>query len=176
VVKLESPDDAVRVAKAIDDKFANSSFETKSETESAFAAYFAKQFGNIELLILTIGSVVFFTLLLVTGNTMAISVRERTSELAVLKAIGFSGRAVLFFVLAESVMIALVGSLIGLTLAYLAIPAIGLALAGLLPPLILSKSVLTLGLGFALLVGIASGLLPGVGAMRLRVVDALRRV
>src|SRR6266704_3462492 len=100
VVKLDSPDDAVRVAKAIDEKFANSSFETKTETESAFAAYFVKQFGNIELLILTIGSVVFFTLLLVTGNTMAISVRERTSELAVLKAIGFSGRAVLFFVLA----------------------------------------------------------------------------
>src|SRR2546429_407517 len=103
VVKLDSPDDAVRVAKAIDEKFANSSFETKTETESAFAAYFVKQFGNIELLILTIGSVVFFTLLLVTGNTMAISVRERTSELAVLKASGFSGRAVLFFVLAESV-------------------------------------------------------------------------
>src|SRR5207244_11461258 len=75
VVMLDSPDDAVRVAKAIDETFANSSFETKSETESAFAAYFVKQFGNIELLILTIGSVVFFTLLLVTGNTMAISVR-----------------------------------------------------------------------------------------------------
>ncbi|PYU79291.1 MAG: hypothetical protein DMG51_17505, partial [Acidobacteria bacterium] len=113
VVKLDSPDDAVRVAKAIDEKFANSSFETKSETESAFAAGFVKQFGNIEVLILTIGSVVFFTLLLVTGNTMAISVRERTSELAVLKAIGFSGRAVLFFVLAESVVIALVGGFLG---------------------------------------------------------------
>src|SRR5437762_282 len=133
VVRLDSPDDAVRVAKAIDEKFANSSFETKTETESAFAAYFVKQFGNIELLILTIGGVVFFTLLLVTGNTMAISVRERTSELAVLKAIGFSGRAVLFFVLAESVVIALVGGFLGLTLAYLAIPVIGVALTGLLP-------------------------------------------
>src|SRR5690242_9383920 len=148
VVKLESPDDAVRVAKAIDERFANSSFETKTETESAFAAGFAKQFGNIELLILSIGSVVFFTLLLVTGNTMAISVRERTSELAVLKAIGFSGRAVLFFVLAESVVIALVGGFIGLALAYLTIPVIGIALTGLLPPLLLSKSLLTLGLGF----------------------------
>src|SRR5260221_495767 len=112
VVKLNSPDDAVPVAKAIDEKFANSSFETKTETESAFQAGFAKQFGNIELLILTIGSVVFFTLLLVTGNTMAISVRERTGELAVLKAIGFSDRSVLFFVLAESLVIALIGGLI----------------------------------------------------------------
>src|SRR5712692_3193527 len=100
ILKLDSPDDAVRVAQAIDEKFANSSFETKTETESAFAAGFAKQFGNIEFLILTIGSVVFFTLLLVTGNTMAISVRERTSELAVLKAIGVTDRSVLFLVLA----------------------------------------------------------------------------
>ncbi|HWW17309.1 MAG TPA: FtsX-like permease family protein [Candidatus Saccharimonadales bacterium] len=176
VVKLDSPDDASRVAKAIDEKFANSSFETKTETESAFAAYFAKQFGNIELLILTIGGVVFFTLLLVTGNTMAISVRERVGELAVLKAIGFSGRAVLFFVLAESIIIAFVGGLLGLTLAYLLIPVIGIALTGLLPPLILSKTLLTLGLGFAILVGVASGLLPGIGAMRMRVVNALRRV
>jgi len=176
VVKLNSPDDAVRVAKAIDEKFANSSFETKTETESAFQAGFAKQFGNIELLILTIGSVVFFTLLLVTGNTMAISVRERVGELAVLKAIGFSGRAVLFFVLAESIIIAFVGGVLGLTLAYLLIPIIGIFLTGLLPPLILSKTLLTLGLGFAVIVGIASGLLPGIGAMRMRVVNALRRV
>ncbi|HEX4646792.1 MAG TPA: ABC transporter permease, partial [Verrucomicrobiae bacterium] len=176
VVKLDSPDDAARVAKAIDEKFANSSFETKTETESAFAAGFAKQFGNIELLILTIGGVVFFTLLLVTGNTMAISVRERIGELAVLKAIGFSGQAVLFFVLAEAVVIALVGGLLGLTLAYLLIPVIGLALAGLLPPLILSKAFLILGIGFALIVGIISGILPGISAMRMRVVNALRRV
>jgi putative ABC transport system permease protein len=78
--------------------------------------------------------------------------------------------------LAESVVIALVGGLLGLTLAYLLIPVIGLALTGLLPPLILSKSLLTLGVGFALVVGVISGLLPGIGAMRMRVVNALRRV
>ena len=176
VLKLDTPDDAVRVAKAIDTEFANSSTETKTETESAFQAGFAKQLGNIEFLILTIGGVVFFTLLLVTGNTMAISVRERTSELAVLKAIGFTDRFVLFFVLAESLVIALIGGLIGLGLAILAIPAVGAALNGLMPPLLLSAVMLLIGLGFALLVGAASGLLPGLGAMRLRVVDALRRV
>ena len=176
VLKLDNPDDAVRVAKAIDTEFANSSTETKTETESAFQAGFAKQLGNIEFLILAIGGVVFFTLLLVTGNTMAISVRERTSELAVLKAIGFTDRFVLFFVLAESLVIALIGGLIGLGLAILAIPAVGAALNGLMPPLLLSAVMLSIGLGFALLVGAASGLLPGLGAMRLRVVDALRRV
>jgi putative ABC transport system permease protein len=176
VLKLDSPDDAVRVGKAIDEGFANSSTETKTETESAFQAGFAKQLGNIEFLILSIGGVVFFTLLLVTGNTMAISVRERTGELAVLKAIGYSDRFVLYFVLAEALVIALIGGLLGLGLAMLAIPVVGSALNGLLPPLLLSVSVLAGGLGFAVLVGAASGLLPGIGAMRMRVVDALRRV
>jgi putative ABC transport system permease protein len=176
VLKIDNPEDAPRIAKAIDTMFSNSDFETKTETESAFAAGWVKQFGNIEFLILTIGAVVFFTLLLVTGNTMAISVRERIGELATLKAIGFGDRKILFFVLAESLTIALVGGLLGLGLAALAIPVLGAALNGLLPTLILSPAILSVGLGTALLVGIISGLLPGIGAMRMRVVNALRRV
>jgi putative ABC transport system permease protein len=176
VLKLDQPDDAPRVAKAIDEMFANSPYETKTETESAFAASWVKQFGNIEFLILSIGAVVFFTLLLVTGNTMAISVRERTAELAVLKAIGFTDRSVLFFVLSEALLIALFGGLIGLALAVFAVPLLATALNGLLPNLILSYTVLASGLVFALVVGAASGILPGIGAMRMRVVDALRRV
>jgi putative ABC transport system permease protein len=176
ILRLDDPGDAPRVAKAIDDMFANSPYETKTETESAFAAGWVKQFGNIEFLILSIGVVVFFTLLLVTGNTMAISVRERTGELAVLKAIGFTDRSVLFFVLSEALLIALFGGLIGLALAIFAVPLIAAGLNGLLPPLVLSYTILAAGLGFALIVGAASGLLPGVGAMRMRVVDALRRV
>jgi len=176
VLKIDNPDDAPRIAKAIDTMFANSDFETKTETESAFAAGWVKQFGNIEFLILTIGAVVFFTLLLVTGNTMAISVRERIGELATLKAIGFSDRTILFFVLAESLTIALVGGLLGLGLAALAIPVLAAALNGLLPTLILSPAILSVGLATALLVGVISGLLPGIGAMRMRVVNALRRV
>jgi len=176
ILRLDSPDDAVRVAKAIDAKYANSSFETKTETESAFQAGFAKQFGNIELLILSIGTVVFFTLLLVTGNTMAISVRERIAELAVLKAIGVKDSSVLFLVLGESLLIALIGGAIGLSLAVLAIPAMSAMLNGFLPPLILSKPLLMLGLLFAVFVGMLSGLVPGIGAMRMRVVNALRRV
>jgi putative ABC transport system permease protein len=176
VLKIDNPEDAPRIAKAIDSMFTNSDFETKTETESAFAAGWVKQFGNIEFLILTIGAVVFFTLLLVTGNTMAISVRERIGELATLKAIGFSDRTILFFVLAESLIISLVGGLLGLGLAALAIPVLAAALNGLLPTLILSPAILSVGLGTALLVGIVSGLLPGIGAMRMRVVNALRRV
>ena len=119
---------------------------------------------------------VFFTLLLVTGNTMAISVRERTPELAVFKAIGYSDRFVLFFVLAEALTIALIGGGLGLILATILLPFIANALNGMLPGLVLSKSMLLDGLILALVTGIISGFLPGVGAMRLRVVNALRRV
>jgi putative ABC transport system permease protein len=176
VLRVNNPDDSVRIAKAIDDKFTNSSSETKTETESAFAAGWVKQFGNIKFLIMTIGSVVFFTLLLVTGNTMAISVRERTAELAVLKAIGYSGPRVLMFILAESLAIALIGGMLGLGLALLAVPALAKSLNGLLPQLLLEPSILILGLIAAISVGIASGILPGVSAMRMRVVEAFRRV
>jgi len=176
VLKLDNPDDAARISKTIDTMFANSSSETKTETESAFAIGFIKQFGNIEFLIESIGIVVFFTLLLVTGNTMAISVRERISELGVLKAIGFSDRSILFFVLAESLVIALIGGVVGLGLALLAVPLLGAALNGLLPALVLSPAILSLGLLVAVLVGALSGVLPGIGAMRMRVVNALRRV
>jgi len=176
VLQVDNPDNAPRIAKAVDAEFANSPFETKTETESAFAAGWVKQFGNIKFLIVTIGSVVFFTLLLVTGNTMAISVRERTNELAVLKAIGFSDRMVLGFVLGESLAIAVVGGGLGLLLAFALIPVLSRLLAGLVPVLFLSPGILLLGFVTALLVGFISGLLPGLGAMHLRVVNALRRV
>jgi putative ABC transport system permease protein len=176
VLKLDSPDDAVRISKAIDAEFANSPYETKTETESTFAANWVKQFGNIQFLIVSIGTVVFFTLLLVTGNTMAISVRERTSELAVFKAIGYSDRAILFFVLSESLIIALIGGVLGLLLALVAVPALAKALNGLLPSLVLSPLMLVFGLILAVLVGLVSGILPGFAAMRMRVANALRRV
>jgi putative ABC transport system permease protein len=175
VVQLANPDDAVSITKKIDDDFANSPFETFTQTEKAFAMFFVKQMGNIEFLVIVIGSVVFFTLLLVTGNTMAIAVRERTGELAVLKTVGFPDRGVLGLILAESVLIAGQGGLIGLVLAKL------FTLGGGPAPGILGNFYLpwgSLGLGFALALGagVVAGLLPGVAAMRLRVVDALRRV
>jgi len=174
-VKIEHPDDAMRIAKAIDADFANSPYETRTDTEKAFAASWVKQFGNIQFLILTIGGVVFFTLLLVTGNTMAIAVRERTGELAVLKAVGYSDRFVLFLVLAESLIISAVGGGLGLALAKLFTLG-GDPTRGLLPLFYLPGPAMMVGLLAALLVGIASGIVPAVAAMRLRVVNALRRV
>jgi len=175
VVRLANPDDAVKVTRTIDEGFANSPFETLTQTEKAFATAFAKQMGNIEFLVITIGSVVFFTLLLVTGNTMAIAVRERTGELAVLKTVGFSGPGVLALILAEAVLIAGQGGLIGLGLAKLFTLG-GDPTRGLLGTFYLSWGSLGLGFMLALGVGAVAGILPAVAAMRLRVADALRRV
>ena len=174
-VKLDHPDDSLRISKAIDGEFANSPFETHTDTEKAFAAGWVKQFGNIQFLIMAIGGVVFFTLLLVTGNTMAIAVRERTGELAVLKAVGYSDRFVLLFVLFESLIIALIGGAVGLGLAKLFTLG-GDPTRGLLPFFFLPGQAILAGLALTVLVGAISGLIPAIGAMRLRVVDALRRV
>jgi putative ABC transport system permease protein len=175
MVRIADPDDAVRVVKAIDAEFANSPWETKTDTEKAFAASWVKMMGNIEFLILSIGSVVFFTLLLVSGNTMAIAVRERFRELAVLKAVGFSDRFVLVLVMAETMVVAAVGGGIGLALAKL-FSLRGDPTGGLLPFFYLGPNAILLGFMLALGVGLMAGTLPALTAMRLRVVDALRRV
>jgi putative ABC transport system permease protein len=174
-VRVANPDDAVRLVRAIDEEFVNSPWETKTDTEKSFAASFVKQMGNIELLILTIGSVVFCTLLLVTGNTMAIAVRERVRELAVLKAIGYPDGFVLILVLAETLVVAAVGGGLGLLLAKL-FTLRGDPTHGLLPFFYLPPQAIGLGFLLAMAVGLAAGLLPALAAMRLRVVEALRRV
>jgi putative ABC transport system permease protein len=170
---VNNPDQAMAVSKAIDAEFGNSASETRTQTESAFAAAMVKQMGNIEFLITSIGAVVFFTLLLVTGNTMAIAVRERTNELATLKAIGFTSKFVLGLVLAESLLIAALGGTVGLWLARMIVQqdiTNGLIL------LYLPISALVVGLAIALLTGVMAGAIPAFNAMRLNVATALRRL
>ena len=174
-LRVKDPDQSVQIARTIDDTFANSPYETKAETEKAFAAGWVKQMGNIEFLILSIGSVVFFTLLLVTGNTMAIAVRERIRELAVLKAIGYSDTTLLLLILSESLIIAALGGAVGLALAK-AFTLRGDPTGGMLPFFYLQAPAIWTGIGLALAIGAISGVTPAVSAMRLRVVDALRRV
>jgi putative ABC transport system permease protein len=174
-VRVVNPDDAAPIGKAIDTEFANSTNETRTSTEKAFAASFVKQMGNIEALIMTIGSVVFFTLLLVTGNTMASAVRERTNEMAVLKAIGYSDGFLLALILVESEIIALVGGLLGLGFAKL-ITSGGDPTGGFLPAFVLPANAIVAGVAATLVVGALAGAIPAITAMRLRVVDALRRV
>jgi putative ABC transport system permease protein len=173
IVRVEDPEDAAKVVATIDEEFRNSANETRTQTESAFAAGFVRQMGNIEFLILAIGSVVFFTLLLVTGNTMAIAVRERTNDLAVLKAVGYSDGFVLGLVLTEAALIAGVGGVVGLWLAHV---VVSWDITGGLIALYLPGAAVAGGVVVALGTGVLAGLFPALGAMRLSVVDALRRV
>jgi putative ABC transport system permease protein len=173
-VRVSDPDKAAGVASAIDAEFANSPQETKSEPEGAFIQGFANQIGNIAFIIVSIMSAVFFTILLVAGNTMAYTVRERTNELAVLKAIGFTDRGVLGLVLGESLALTLVGGVLGLGLAMLLV-SMGDPTDGSFPVFYLPSSSLLLGLLLIVAMAFVAGILPALQAQRLQIADALRR-
>lgn len=173
-IRVKDPAEADHVAAAIDREFANSPTETKTEPEGAFAAGFAQQVGDIGLIVTGILSAVFFTILLVSGNTIAQSVRERTEEIGVLKAIGFPNGLVLALVLAESTLIAALGGFLGLGLAWL-LTAGGSPAPSLLPVFYFPTQDLLLGAGLVLLLGLVTGAVPALQAMRLGVAEALRR-
>jgi putative ABC transport system permease protein len=174
-VRINDPDHAAAVSKAIDNEFSNSSYETTTQTERSYMAGFIKQIGNIKLIILVIGGVVFFTLLLITGSNMAMSVRERTSDIGIMKTLGFSDARILLMVLAESLLIALIGGGIGLGLAKL-FTLHGDPTGGLLVSFELDQTSIGLGFASVILIGIAAGIIPAIQSMRLKIVDALRRV
>jgi putative ABC transport system permease protein len=174
ILRISNPAQAADIALTLDAMFANSSFETKTATEKAFAQSFANQVGNIGAIMIAIIIVSFFLILLVTGNTMAQSVRERTNELAMLKTLGYPDGLIMTLVLLESVVIALAGGLVGLLLGWLAIRQ-GDPTGGLLQVFVLRGRDMLLGVGLMIALGIFAGLLPALGAMRLRIVDALRR-
>jgi putative ABC transport system permease protein len=175
VVRVKDPSQAEAVAKKIDDEFANSPAETKAETEGAFVQAFAKQIGDIGKIMTAILSAVFFTILLVAGNTMAQAIRERTEELGVLKALGFKNGQVMVLVLAESCLISVLGGFLGLGLAWLLVSA-GDPTGSAFPIFYFPTSKLVLGVVLALLLGLVTGILPAMQAMRLRIAEALRRM
>ena len=163
------------MAKRVDQEFENSPAETKTEPEGAFIQAWASQIGNIVFIVAAILSAVFFTILLVTGNTMAQAVRERTGELGVLKAIGFTNAQIVSLVLAESCLLTVLGGALGLGLAWLIISR-GDPTSGLLPLFSLPTHDLFIGLGISIALGFVTGIFPALQAMRLRVADALRRM
>lgn len=174
VVRVADPDKAAEVAAAIDAEFANSAQETKAEPEGAFVQGFANQIGNIGFIIMSIMAAVFFTILLVAGNTMAYTVRERTNELAVLKAIGFTNAGVLGLVLGESLVITLIGGVAGLVLAW-AMVSMGDPTSGSFPVFYIPTLALLTGFGLIVTMAFIAGILPALQAQRLRIADALRR-
>ena len=173
-VRISDPDRAAETAALIDAEFANSPYETKAEPEGAFLQGFANQIGDIGFIMMSIVAAVFFTILLVAGNTMAYAVRERTNELAVLKAIGFTDRAVLGLVLGESLVLTGLGGAIGLFLAWLLV-ATGDPTGGSLPMFYIPVKDLVTGVVLIGIMALIAGILPALQAQRLRIADALRR-
>ncbi len=175
VLRVANGADPIQVASAIDQQFANSASETETSTEAAFAQSFMKQFGNIALIVLLILGAVFFTLLLVSGNTMSQSVRERISELAVLKTLGFADRSVLGIVLSESILIMLMGGLLGLGLGWVLVQGLAQQMGAFLPGIFLSPNAIVGGIAMMVGAGIVAGIFPALKAMRLSIIDALAR-
>lgn len=171
---MNNPDEAPAIAAKIDEQFANSSYETKSETEAAAMQGWAAQIGNIGAILIGVLGAVFFTILLVAGNTMSVAVRERIQELGTLKAVGFTHERVLMMIIAESCLIAVVGGFLGLGTAWL-ITAGGSPMPNQLPIFIFPPRDMLIGVAIVFVLGIAAGLLPALEAKRLRIADALRR-
>jgi putative ABC transport system permease protein len=174
IVKIANPAQAVELSRTFDAMFANSGSETKTTTEKGFIEGFAKQVGDIGSITVAIASMVLFMFGLVAASTMVQSVRERTSELAVLKTLGFTDRAILTLVLCESLFITLFAGGLGLGLAWLFVQA-GDPTGGLLPIFILPPQDIAVGIALMVLMGLVAGGGPAFGAMRLRITDALRR-
>ena len=174
VVKIADPANAVELSRTFDEMFANSAAETKTTTEKGFVESFAKQIGDIGAIMIAISSTVLLMFGLVAASTMAQSVRERTSELAVLKTLGFSGGTILALVLAESLLIAGVGGTAGLGLAWLLVQR-GDPTGGLLPIFVLPPRDIAMGVALIGVMGLVAGVMPAMAAMRLRITDALRR-
>ncbi len=172
-VRVKNPDQAAAVAKAIDTEFENSPYETKAEPEGAFAASFAQQVGDIGAIVAGVVSAVFFTILLVAGNTMSQAVRERIEEIGVLKAMGFTNGLVLLLVLMESCFIAFLGGFLGLGLAWMI--ASSDPIPTIIPTLNLPHRDLLTGALFAVALGLIAGAVPAFQAMRLQIATALRR-
>jgi putative ABC transport system permease protein len=176
-VRVDDSKRITEIAAAIDAEFANSPAEAKAESEGAMFQGFAKQIGDIGTIVTAILGAVFFTILLVAGNTMAQSVRERTQELGVLKAVGFTNELVLGVVLSESLVITVLGGLAGMLVGWLMVTALGHAsfIRQFFPIFFIPVRALVIGAALALGLGFVAGILPAIQAMRLRLADALRR-
>jgi putative ABC transport system permease protein len=175
VLQTTSPSLNERVAKAIDQMFANSSAETATDTEKAFNKAFAAQLGNIALIVTLVIGAAFVTILMIVGNTMALTIRERTREIGVMKTLGFSGGRVLALVLSESVLLALLGGIPGLAIAALFTLALRENMSNFIPGFAMTPGIAVIGLALMLGLGMITGIIPALNAMRLKIAAALGR-
>lgn len=175
VIKTESPEVNEAVSKAIDEQFANSPNETKTDTEAAFGKAFLEQFGNIGLIITSIVGAAFFTILLIAGNTMVLAVRERTNEIAVMKTLGFANGRIFTLIILEALILVLLGGLPALGFSWVLIEALKGAVGGALPPMTLTPEIFLQAVAYMVLLGFVTGGLPAFNAVRINVAAALGR-
>ncbi len=175
-ILANSTDDVPRIEKAVDEAFRNSPTQTKTESESAFSLSFVSFLGNIKLFLLIVCAAVMFTILLVSANTIAMSVRERVREVGVLKVLGFTRGTILGIILTESVLLSLIGGVLGVVLASLATGIVrsGPAFLDQLAHLQLTPSVALLCIAIAAAIGLVSALLPALQASRMPILEALK--
>ena len=176
IAQIQQPDQATEVSRAIDQKFANSPNETKTETEQAFQSTFVSMFGNLNLLLGSIAIAVVITTLFVAGNTMAMSVRERTTEIAVMRTLGFPSRTIFLLIAGEGLMMAIVGGVLGVGLARLIVNPNFMQAGAFIPVFGVNNTHVVVALLLSAGIGIVAGLIPATMASRLKIVDALRRV
>jgi putative ABC transport system permease protein len=176
IAEIDNPDAATRIAMAIDQKFANSSNETKTQTEKQFQSTFVSMFGNLNLLLGSIALAVVITTLFVAANTMAMSVRERTTEIAVMRTLGFPSTTIFLLVAGEGLLMSMAGGLIGGFLARAVVNPDLLQVGAFIPVFGVNNGNLAMGLALSAVIGVLAGLIPATTASRLRIVDALRRV
>lgn len=178
-LRIDSPANEVAVRKAAEARFENSDFQVRAETEKAFQLSFAEMIGNVKLLFTAIGLAAVISIFFITANTMAMAARERTTEVGVLKTLGFGRGQVMRLVLVESLTVGVLGAVLGCGLAAVLLPAIGKLIADMMPifgTLHMSGGNLAGGLAIGAAIGLLSGLGPAAAAARLSIVDAVRRV
>jgi putative ABC transport system permease protein len=175
ILQTTSPENNDRVAKAIDAMFANSTAETSTDTEKAFGKAFAAQFGNIALIVLLVVGAAFVTILMIVGNTLIMALRERTREIGVLKTLGFPAGRVLRLVLGESLLLAFLGGLPGLGLAFLVAAVLSESLGNFVPRLTITPEIVVAAIVLMVCFGLATGIIPALNAMRLKIATALGR-
>jgi putative ABC transport system permease protein len=173
-IRVAGTDDVQRVANAVDAQFRNSPQQTKTETESAFVLSFVNQLGNIKLFLLSIAGAVVFTILLVSANTVAMSVRERIQEIGVLKTLGFKSSTILCLIIGESMAMALTGGILGTALGYVVTQAMRDQTVAFFDGLVLPLWGVPICLGVALMIGLLSSVVPALIASRTKITDALR--
>lgn len=176
VLLTEDPSMNEIISKKIDDMFANSSFETRTTTESAFNKAFIEQIGNISLIIQSVVSVAFLTILMIVGNTMFLAVRERIKEIAILKTIGFNQQKILAIVMGESLLLTLCGGIPALFGVYIVVKLLNYALGGFLPGLFVPTQVIINSIGWMIVLSFVTAIIPAYNAMRLNIITALGRV